>query len=319
MSRVALVLGFLLSLGLHVAALWIWRTPPAPAAPDEPVTVALVELPPDPDPGAGAGAGSPSRSSNPSRRRSRHPPQPPPAPEPEPMPEPEPAPKPLPEPMPDPAPAPAPAPVPEPEPAPVVEPEPEPLPPPAPEPGPALVEAQPPPPVPMEEPEPDDAASTPNESLLRSIAADNDSDGPILGIGWGTPENALATVQANGMVVAILSDADGGLYTGRVENVNGRWRREPFDANALPLFARTVRRLDDVDAFDEARRGARLRRGERLVVLLPLEVEAKLRDSLVSAARRRGLTLAEVAVFATRFRVYGNGAVRFEVEQVIPR
>ncbi|MBB6441489.1 hypothetical protein [Phycisphaera mikurensis] len=178
-------------------------------------------------------------------------------------------------------------------------------------------------PEPKAEPAPEaarEAAPAANDSLLRSDAPTTDRPGPVLGIDWGTPEDAIATLRANRMVVAIWRadrSGEGGTYQGRVEFVNGRWRREPIDPASLPRFARTQRRLDDVPAFNDARRAARLRLGERLVVLMPVEVERKLRASLAAAAADRGLAYDDVRVFAGRFRVRG-GAVRFEIVEVVP-
>ena len=320
MSRPALVLGLLLSLAAHALALWWWSTPPAPAAQAPPVTVAMVELPPEPEP-------APE-------------PEPEPVPEPEPAPEPEPEPAPTPEPVPAPPPAPEPArssepepePVPEPEPEAEVAPEPEPepvaVPQPTPEPTAPIAPPAPPAPPPPPAPEPalaeappaaEPAAAGDPDSLLRSIAPESDHAGPVVGIDWGTAQNALATVRANDMVVAVWRGDLDGEVSARVELVNGRWRREAMDPAVMPRFAKAMRRLDGVDAFRDARRGARLRAGEHLVVLLPREVEAKLNQSLLAAARARGLAWEDVAVFAGRFRVRGGGAVRFEIEQVVPR
>ena len=175
-----------------------------------------------------------------------------------------------------------------------------------------MAAADPPPP----DPEPAQAAA--NDSLLRSIAPPGDRTGPVIGIDWGTPRNALDTIRANGMVVAVTRGEADVEVTARVEFVRGRWRREPMDPGALPLFAQTIRRVGGSTAFHDARRGARLRPGENLAVLLPREVEARLNRSLLAAARARGLAWEEVRVFAGRFRVREGGAVRFEIDQVVP-
>ena len=227
----------------------------------------------------------------------------------------------------------------EPEPEPTSEPEPEPEPEPAeprtPEPLPEP-EAEPPsPPAPPSVSE-DQTPSSGEASLLDDLAdttapladarpefdAPGDFAGtpqgearPVLRIDWGSPAEAAATLDAGGMRLIVVAEAGGRLdLVGEVRGFPAR----PLITSAAPPrgYANRLRMLEDVPAFAGVAR--ELPSDRRLAVLVPREVERRLRAKVMEVLFRSGLDASEVSHIAGRWR-RGSTGVDLEVTHLTRR
>lgn len=150
-------------------------------------------------------------------------------------------------------------------------------------------------------------------------AASARTQGPELRIDWGDRAAVLKVLQVGNMKLAVLRNADPGpMIVDEVAPGGGAWSRAPYRQPASNRFSNRLRVVDDVPAFSDIRRAVRLRPDERLVVLVPSEVERTLQTAQISAAFKAGMTMESIRSFGGRFSIRDD-RLEFEVSQIQTR
>ena len=182
-------------------------------------------------------------------------------------------------------------------------------------------------PEPEPEPEPEPAPRPPMKKVAETDKSDSDTPGdlagdpegrrsPSLRINWGTPEQALASLEAGEMIIVILGGGEPGPpITQQVSRDDGAWRRRPYRPAGATMYSNRLRIVDHVPAFEEVRRAIELRADERLAVLVPMRVERVLESAQTEAAIRHNVSIEQVENFAGRFSLNG-GTLAFDVTHV---
>lgn len=192
--------------------------------------------------------------------------------------------------------------------------------------------AEPPPPEPKPEPEPPQP-ETPQPKLVKVAepeptavkeqgdmagVADDDPDArdPELRIDWGTRSEALAALDASGMLIVVLNGhRPQPVIKQQIEEHEGAWRRRPYQPAGAVMYSNRLRIVDHVPAFDEVRSTAGLGPDERLAVLVPMKVERVLESAKMRAAFDHGLAMRQIDNFAGRFSLR-DGALDFDITHV---
>ena len=236
---------------------------------------------------------------------------------------------------PDPEPDPKPDPKPEPDPETLKEPEsieptetvaePKPVPSPAPHP-----KSQPTPdPSPNPEPTPKTADSVPaktpvdQDTDLASPKADGQGSfagspegkgGPELRIHWGDQRHALRLIAAARMRLIVLESSPAGdAARASVAIMGDQAKLAPLAASRG--YSSRVRVVHDVPAFAPIVGQLELRSPQRLAVMVPSNIETMLQSAQLTAVFRRGITLDAVKYFGGRF-VTQHGKLAFEITRV---
>ncbi|MEM9065171.1 MAG: hypothetical protein AAGB51_06730 [Planctomycetota bacterium] len=175
------------------------------------------------------------------------------------------------------------------------------------------------PPAPEHRPPLQRLAETPRAEPEKPGAYAASLDGPTeptLRIDWGDSQHARRILGATGMSLAVLRGRDAGVeITDSIEPVGDRWHRYPVDHDSLAAFSNRMRIVDDVPAFAEARREARLTSRERLAVLVPASIERMFARAIEIEADRRGLMGSSIASVAGGFSIR-DGRLLFEIKTV---
>lgn len=152
----------------------------------------------------------------------------------------------------------------------------------------------------------------------RTEASDR-APSPELRIDWGDETTALTVMDAGGMKLAVLSVAgDGPNIVGEARRDERGWRRDRFRGDMRVRYSNRLRVVDEVPAFDAARRQVNLSSDEMLVVLVPTGVERMMESATLSAIFQRGLDMESVRRLGGRFTVEPSG-LEFKVTRVQTR
>ncbi len=139
---------------------------------------------------------------------------------------------------------------------------------------------------------------------------------PELRINWGTDKQALAVLNAGGMLIVVLEgEGPRPLITHKVERQGSTWRRAPFQPAGATAYSNRLRIVDHVPAFSEVRNDLLLKGGQRLAVLIPTDVERMLESAQMQAAFRVGLAMAQIDNFAARFTLR-QGSLALDITHV---
>ena len=146
-------------------------------------------------------------------------------------------------------------------------------------------------------------------------AADGDRE-PLLRIDWGPVEQAMATIEAGGMVMVVLTvDGPKPTISQQIVLDDGVWLRRPSRYPDSTQFSNRLRIVDHVPGFSEVQEALGLTGSERLAVLLPMRVERVLESAQMEAAFHRGLVMNQIDNFAGRFALR-DGKLDFDITHV---
>lgn len=142
---------------------------------------------------------------------------------------------------------------------------------------------------------------------------------PELRVDWGDEQTAVETLRVGKMKLAVLRSASPRpVISSQANLTENRWRREAYRPEITVRYSNRLRVVDDVPAFQRVRRELDLQHDERLVVLLPTEVERMLQSAELAAAFERGMDMESVSRFGGRFTTQGS-ALSFEITRVQSR
>lgn len=136
---------------------------------------------------------------------------------------------------------------------------------------------------------------------------------PMLRIDWGTSKEAARVLEAGHMKLVVLRRDN--RFDHEVVQGDGRWRIRRFRAEPGVAYSNGLRIVDGVAAFRAVMAAVTLAGDERLAVLMPSELEELLTAAQIEAARRRGISVAEVHTFGGRFQI-GSSGVWFDITRV---
>ena len=138
----------------------------------------------------------------------------------------------------------------------------------------------------------------------------------MLRIDWGTSEEAVRILAAAHMKLVVLRRDN--RFDREVVQSDGRWRIRKFRADPGVAYSNGLRIVDGVSAFSPVMAAVTPAGDERLAVLIPSELEELLTAAQIEAARRQGISVADVHTFGGRFQI-GSSGVWFDITRVQTR
>ncbi len=164
------------------------------------------------------------------------------------------------------------------------------------------------------------AASMESEGDFRGrVDAPERPPAPELRIDWGSESVAIETLRTGDMKLAILKDAEPRpIITSEARRDDDRWTRTPYRGGVRTRYSNRLRVVDNVPAFQRARRDLDLSADERLVVLVPTSVERMLESEQLATVFQRGLDLQDVRRFGGRFTLERSN-LGFEITRLEAR
>ncbi|MEM6259652.1 MAG: hypothetical protein AAGI37_15340 [Planctomycetota bacterium] len=123
---------------------------------------------------------------------------------------------------------------------------------------------------------------------------------PRVRIDWGDPADALSLIDSAGLRLVVL-DVNGRDFTSEaLKGREGQWRLVSFRVDGARRYASRLRVVDDVPAFQAVARALDLDHGQRLALLLPLELEQRIAAQIARVAVERGHMLSAIRTVGVR-------------------
>lgn len=139
---------------------------------------------------------------------------------------------------------------------------------------------------------------------------------PVVRINWGSLNNAVSILNTSGMKLVIYES--GGSVKRQVVIDGTTVSVKPLHIEPTIRYCDSLRIVDNVPAFAAIKTSLKIPSGNRLAVLVPVDVERIIESAKIAEVSRRSLSLRDVKVLGGKFNVAG-GKVIFIIEKVLLR